>query len=122
MFKLKILRNDTENENCKEEYEVPDSVLERLKMKRADIKNIKAYQGKGCSICNGSGYYGRMGTIECLILDDDIRQLILKKASSEEIERVALKNGMVLLFDNLLKKFENGSTTLEEVLRIAAAE
>ncbi|MFC1808501.1 GspE/PulE family protein [Candidatus Omnitrophota bacterium] len=109
-------------ENCKEEYEVPDSVLERLNLKREALKGIKAYQGKGCSVCNGSGYYGRMGTIECLVIDDDIRQLILRKAPSEEIQELAVKKGMVLLFKNLFKKFELGQTTLEEVLRIASAE
>jgi type IV pilus assembly protein PilB len=109
-------------ENCKEEEEISDAVLKRLRLDRSALKGIKAYHGKGCSVCNGSGYYGRMGTIECLIIDDDIRQLIVKKASSEEIEKLAIKKGMVLLYDNLFKNFIMGSTTLEEVLRIASAE
>ena len=109
-------------ENCKEEYEVPDAVLERLGLSRADLKGITAYHGRGCSVCNGSGYYGRLGTIECFTMDDDLRKLVLKRASSEEVEKIAVQKGMKLLYDNLFTKFTMGMTTLEEVLRISSVE
>ncbi len=109
-------------ENCKEEYEIPSDVLERLNIDKERVKGIVAYHGKGCSVCRGSGYYGRMGTLECLVIDEEIRQMILQKASSDEIEKVARAKGMSTLFENVFEKFKMGLTTLEEVLRITSEE
>jgi len=109
-------------ENCKEEYDIPDEVLERLKIERSRISGIVPYHGAGCDVCRGSGYYGRLGTLETFVIDDDLRRLILERASSDAIERLARTKGMRSLFENAFEKFAKGNTTLEEVFRITAEE
>ena len=101
---------------------IPEEVLERLKIGRDSLKGITPYHGKGCKACNNTGYRGRLGTLEVLIIDDDIRQMIVDKRSSEEIEKVARKKGMKTLYENAFRKFQMGWTTLEEVLRITSEE
>jgi len=110
---------------CKEVVDIPRSVLERVGgnvnvgelMKRAPF-----YRGKGCNYCNGTGYLGRMGVLEALPMDDKIREMIIKRASTDEIQKYAVSKGMILLRDSALENFALGLTTLEEVLRITTEE
>ncbi len=117
--------------HCRESY-VPTLIeLEALKqnsavMKCVDILNegkdltqLRLYRGKGCKACQHSGYIGRGGIFEVLEVDDQIRVLITKKATADEINAQALEVGMVsLLFDGVLKAL-NGTTTIEEVIKVA---
>lgn len=103
-------------ENCKEPYEVTPAVLKRLNIKAPD--NAVFYHGKGCRKCNNTGYLGRMGTLEVLLIDDKIREMIVKRQSSDDIKDYAISKSMSTLRDNAFKKALNGITTLEEVLRI----
>ncbi len=82
------------------------------------IKSILFYRGKGCNECNNSGYRGRIGIYETLEIDDDFSELILKKASREELEQMALKKGMTTIAQDGFIKAKNGTTTIEEVLRV----
>lgn len=110
---------------CKEEVDVPLSVLERVCGKEEAEKLIKRkpfFKGKGCQRCNNTGYYGRMGVLEALIIDDRIRDMIIKKSSIEEIKKYAISKGMMTLRSGALENFAQGLTTLEEVLRITAEE
>ena len=107
-------------QNCKEPYEVPQEVLNKAGLKAA--KGSKFYHGKGCARCNQTGYRGRMGTLETLAIDDTIRELIIKGASSTEIKNYARAHGMKTLRENGLEKFVQGKTTLEEILRTTAEE
>ena len=110
---------------CKSEVDVPKNILERVGLNPDELaaKGIKKfYKGKGCPKCNDSGYYGRMGLLEALLIDDEIKEMVMKKASSDEIKAYAIKHGMQTLRDNALANFVNGSTTLEEVLRITSEE
>ncbi|MFH1754007.1 MAG: GspE/PulE family protein [Candidatus Omnitrophota bacterium] len=112
-------------EYCKEPVDIPDSVLERVGLanvkKLMKEKNVdKFYRGKGCAKCNYSGYYGRMGTLEVLVIDDKTRELTIARETSDVIKEHAVKNGMKTLRDNALEKFVLGMTTLEEVLRITS--
>ncbi|MEA3305402.1 MAG: type II secretion system protein GspE, partial [Candidatus Omnitrophota bacterium] len=88
------------------------------KAKLAGHGTKEFFKGKGCSRCNNTGYYGRLGTLEVLLIDDAIRDMVIKRAPSGQIESYALKHGMNTLRQNALEKFFNGDTTLEEVLRI----
>ncbi|MFH1045453.1 MAG: type II secretion system ATPase GspE [Candidatus Omnitrophota bacterium] len=106
--------------HCKEPYEVAKSVLDSLEISAQ--KNTLFYHGKGCPHCNHTGYYGRMGTLEILTVDDAIREMIIKGASSTHIKDYARKHGMRTLRENGLEKFIQGETTLEEVLRMTAEE
>lgn len=105
---------------CKEPCELPREMMERLKIDSAILKGIAPYRGKGCHTCNFTGYYGRLGTMEALWVDEEIRSLVLEHASSDQIEQVARKAGMKTLFENTFECYRNGLTTLEEVLRITS--
>lgn len=113
-------------DNCKEEMPVPAEVLERLGVESAEIKkkNIKTfYKGRGCKRCNDTGYYGRIAILEALLIDDSVRAMIMKKASSDEIKEYAMKKmGMMTLRDNAIQNCIMGVTTLEEVLRVTSED
>jgi type II secretory ATPase GspE/PulE/Tfp pilus assembly ATPase PilB-like protein len=112
--------------NCREEMAVPKSVLERIGLSHEEMekRSLKTfYQGKGCSKCNKTGYYGRFGILEALLIDDAIREMIMKRGSSDEIKNYAMKKlDMRTLRDNALENCANGVTTLEEALRITSED
>jgi len=105
-------------EKCKEEYTPEKDVLSGLDIKGNSDK-IKLYRGVGCSFCKNTGYYGRTSVYELIVLDEEIRSLIISKATSNIIKEAAIKKGMKTLKDNGLKKALQGVTTIEEVLRVA---
>ena len=76
------------------------------------------HKGKGCPRCQGSGYRGRLGIYEVMVVDDELRDLIGSGASMLEITQAARKKGMVSILDDALGKAEQGLTTLEDVLRV----
>ncbi|MFA5499631.1 MAG: ATPase, T2SS/T4P/T4SS family [Candidatus Omnitrophota bacterium] len=113
-------------ENCKEEMPVPAEVLERLGLESAEVKkkNIKTfYKGRGCQHCNDTGYYGRVAILEALLIDDQVRSMVMRKASSDEIKDYAVKQTkMLTLRDNAIQNCIMGITTLEEVLRVTSED
>ncbi len=80
------------------------------------------FKGQGCEKCNRTGYHGRLCIVETLTVDDKIRDLVLKRASSGEIKKHAMKQGMTTLRDDALKKFAAGVTTLDEVIRVTSED
>ena len=82
----------------------------------------KGCEGKGCKACLNTGYKGRMGIYELMILNEDIRQLITQKSSSEEIRKAAIKAGMKTLREDGLEKVTQKLTSQEEVLRVTQEE
>jgi type IV pilus assembly protein PilB len=110
---------------CKEKIDIPRSVLERIG-ENIDIDKLMKrkpfYRGRGCSHCSSTGYLGRMGVLETLTVDDTIRDMVIRKVSSNEIEKYAISKGMMALRDSALEIFASGLTTLEEVLRITTEE
>ncbi|HTL48749.1 MAG TPA: ATPase, T2SS/T4P/T4SS family [Verrucomicrobiae bacterium] len=107
---------------CKAPCEVPEDVMRRCHMKPEDMKDIKSFKGKGCAKCNNTGYYGRLGTTEVLTIDNEIRELIIQRKSSNVIHEAAVKKGMETLFENAFSLFKLGQTTMEEVLRVTASD
>ncbi len=75
------------------------------------------YKGRGCEACEGTGYSGRLGIHEVMVIDPEIREAILKKASAANLKELAKKNGMTTMFADGFMKAETGQTTIEEVLR-----
>lgn len=84
-----------------------------------DKSTIRVYEGKGCEVCHSSGYSGRIGIFEVLIVDEGIKDLITNKADAEKIEEYAKSNGMETMFDDGLEKVKQGLTSLEEIMRVA---
>ena len=81
------------------------------------------YKGTGCEGCRGTGYRGRTGIYELLLVDEDIRSLIIKKASAGQIRRHAIEHGgLVTLRDDGWAKARSGVTTVEELLRVTQEE
>jgi type IV pilus assembly protein PilB len=113
-------------ENCKEKMEILPSVLERFGIGRETLKKMSVknfYKGRGCSRCNDTGYYGRIGILEALLIDDPVRNMIMKKASSDQIKEYAVKEKrMMTLRDNAFENCVKGATTLEEALRVTSED
>jgi type IV pilus assembly protein PilB len=103
---------------CKEIKEYQPGIFTSLNLDYQKYKNKTYYHGRGCTHCNGTGYKGRVGLHEIMILDDDLRDLISSRATTMEIRKKAQENGMKTLRDHALQKAEEGKTTLEEVLRV----
>ena len=108
--------------NCKTPVEPTDEEIELLNSQEVDISNLQLYKGEGCSECDGRGLKGRTGIHEVLVLDNEIKKLILKNASAYEIKEVAMNNGMRILLQDGLEKVAMGITTFEEVRATAAQE
>lgn len=107
---------------CKKPCEIPEEAMRRCKLKAEDFKDIVAYRGAGCAKCNGTGYFGRLGCIEIMKMDPEIRELVIARKSSDVIGQVAIEKGMETLFQNAFGLFKKGLTTLEEVLRVTSQE
>src|SRR5262245_41405206 len=84
----------------------------------ADGHGVELYRGGGCEACRKTGYKGRVGIYELFIITEEIRSLILRRASSGEIRRVAVEQGMVSLREDAWAKARAGFTTVEEILRV----
>ena len=102
---------------CREEIEPTDELIYELQLKREDLKGRKFYRGSGCNTCNNTGFKGRIGLFELMIMDDDLRTLIMENASADELRECAKKKGMRLLRDAGLDFLFDGKTTAEEVIR-----
>ncbi len=108
-------------DDCKEPAKVPQEILEVIGFKAKE--KVTFYKGKGCSKCNGKGYYGRFGILEVLTIDDAIKEMILERIHSDKIKEYAVsKRSMITLRDAALENLTMGNTTVEEVLRVTAGE
>jgi general secretion pathway protein E len=101
---------------CRQPHAITPQILEELGIHTE--QTFDSYQGEGCKNCNFTGYRGRMGIYELLVIDDSIRELILKKAGAQEIREQAQKNGMKVLREDGLQKVVQGQTTVEEIIRV----
>ncbi|WP_181349731.1 GspE/PulE family protein [Thalassobacillus sp. CUG 92003] len=106
--------------DCK--YAYAPSEMERQHFQKRGIPVDEIYQGKGCNSCQNTGYRGRMAIQEVLVIDDEIRKLMMENMSMEEIHRHVMNNGMLFLLDDGLLKARQGTTTVEEVLRVAKSD
>ncbi len=113
--------------NCKVNKTLSIEELQRLSevippdilIKYEDIAKKNTFaQGSGCEKCNNTGYKGRVVIAEVLNVDDEIREAVIAKANSSQIRDIAIKSGMVTIIEDGLKKAINGTTTIEEILRV----
>ena len=103
--------------NCKAPTEVAPQTLVSIGFTPEEAKSVQVMKGKGCERCNSTGYKGRVACVEVLDVSDEIREMILSGASSVEIKRKGLEEGMISLRRSGLQKIKDGLTTIEEVLR-----
>ena len=103
--------------NCREEVIPGSDVLADLELTSAAIADKKFYRGKGCERCNRTGYKGRVGLYEFLIMTDELRDMVMRNASTEDLREAARRSGMVTLRDSGMESIYSGSSTAEEVIR-----
>jgi type IV pilus assembly protein PilB len=103
--------------NCKEPMEITPQALANIGFKKDEIGTFTVYKGRGCEKCNNTGYKGRVGLIEVMVIDDAIRDLILSGGTAIDIKRQAATTGMISLRRSGLIKIKDGTTTIEEVVR-----
>ncbi len=107
---------------CKTEYTPPLEQLMELELTEETAKGHVFYYGKGCDACNNTGYKGRMGIFEIMGLDDDMRDMIVAHASTQQIRNQARKLGMKSLRESGLNAIFDGETSIEEVVRETIVE
>jgi len=103
--------------NCKEETHVPVEGLVEIGFPEAEANELKIYRGRGCKICNNTGYKGRIGLYEVMEVTEELRELIIIGASAMELRRKAIELGMITLRESGLYKLREGITTIEEVVK-----
>jgi type IV pilus assembly protein PilB len=103
--------------HCKESIDLPTEALIDIGFTPEEAETTTAYKGRGCQICNNTGYKGRVGLFEVLEVSDEIREMILTGASAIELKRQAVDEGMVTLRRSGLRKIMDGITTIDEVVR-----
>jgi type IV pilus assembly protein PilB len=104
-------------QNCKEVTVPTSEALADLDMTTQDISGKTFYRGRGCDKCNNTGYKGRVGLFELMIMNDDLRDMVIRNASKDELRDAARGFGMETLRDKGMKAACDGLTTLDEVIR-----
>jgi type IV pilus assembly protein PilB len=108
---------------CKKSINAPASVdLIENRLDQRWVKGATLFDKVGCPDCNGTGFRGRQAIIEFLGINDDIRDLITRKAPMREIKKLARANGMRTLRESAIEKVYNGSTTFNEINKITFRE
>ncbi len=113
---------------CRQAAEIPQEFLDKIGFSDfihkhgLDKGKIIFYNSQGCKYCNNTGFYGRIAILETVMIDDEIREMIIKKTSLDEIKEYAVGNGMVMLRDDSFIKVKEGVITLEEALRVTTEE
>jgi type IV pilus assembly protein PilB len=102
---------------CREAVDVSEGALYELGLEPKDIEGKQFFRGAGCDACNSTGYKGRVGLFELMVLNDDLREMIMKNSSTDELRERAKTYGMVTLRDSGMAFAEDGTTTLDEVIR-----
>jgi type IV pilus assembly protein PilB len=108
--------------NCKESYVPPIESVRKFGLTAYTDSEITFYRGRGCDHCKMTGYKGRLGIFELLVISDRIRGLILQRSSTAEIKQCAMEEGMKTMPDDGLRKVLDGVTTIEECLRVVYIE
>jgi len=109
-------------DRCREPYEPDEAELMQLDLLPKDLEGRQLYRGKGCEFCNGTGYRGRQGIFEMLVLDDELRELISQNASTQMLRDEARKRGMQTLRQSGLQSLYDGITTIEQVAQETLVE
>jgi type IV pilus assembly protein PilB len=107
---------------CREEYVPSKEILDDLELTADQLRGKKFYRGSGCENCNNTGYKGRVGLFELMIMNNELREMIMQNASTDELRTAAQKGGMLTLRDAGMKVAFEGITTPEEVVRETIVE
>ena len=103
--------------DCRELIKVHPQLLIDLGIAPDEVKSFQVYKGKGCPICNNTGYKGRIGLYEVMPMKEEVKELVLSRASTSEIKKEAIRLGMKTLRQSGIMKIKEGVTTVEEIFR-----
>ena len=103
--------------DCKAKYEPDERALMELGLRPEDVEGRSFYYGKGCDRCNKTGYKGRNAIYEIMILNSELRSMIVEEKSTEVLRAQAIAEGMRSLREAGILKIFDGLTTIEEVVR-----
>jgi len=103
--------------NCRDEFHPTEEMLMELDLTPEDVKGRTFMYGRGCDYCNNTGYRGRLGIFEIMVMNDELRDLVMQRASSAVLRAAARKGGMRSLRESGLLAIYEGQTTIEEVVR-----
>ncbi|MCE2806344.1 MAG: Flp pilus assembly complex ATPase component TadA [Gemmataceae bacterium] len=109
-------------QNCREEFRPSAEMLIELNLTPEQVEGKPFFFGKGCDKCNNTGYKGRMGLHELIIVDDDIRDAISGSLSTDDLRAVCEKKGMISLRESGMRAIHRGKTTIDEVVRETVLE
>lgn len=109
-------------DECKQEYKPSEYEITAAKLDPQKIKEVKFFKGAGCDACNNTGYKGRIGIYELLVVNDEIRKMIYQKVTAHVVRQRARELGMRTLREDGIRKVLSGITTLDEVFRITAMD
>ena len=109
-------------EHCKTQFQPTEAQLTELELAPEDIKDKKIFYGRGCSRCNNTGYRGRIALFEIMTFNDEIRNLIMNRASTNVLRVASQKAGMKLLRENGLASVYDGVTTIDEIVKATIIE
>ena len=104
---------------CKTKHSPSEEVIKQVGLSAEEIESATFMRGKGCSSCNKTGYRGRIGIYELMMIDSKVRRMIFDGSSTQVIREYVMEAGMTTLFGDGIKKVLNGVTTFEEVYRVA---
>ncbi|MDQ3815519.1 MAG: Flp pilus assembly complex ATPase component TadA [Armatimonadota bacterium] len=104
--------------NCKEEYQPQRELLLRFGFDPRDNPDQKFYKGRGCDKCRQTGYKGRLGVYELMTVNEEVAELIVRRAPLSEIKETARGAGMVTLQEDGFRKCLDGMTSVEEIMRV----
>jgi type II secretory ATPase GspE/PulE/Tfp pilus assembly ATPase PilB-like protein len=105
--------------NCKTETRPDRSVAKRVDVEAHGLQRV--WKGTGCEECRGTGYRGRTGIYELLVMDHELRLEVQRRRGSEELRSMAIAKGMRTLLDDGIRAAREGVTTIDEVMRVARA-
>jgi type IV pilus assembly protein PilB len=103
-------------DNCRRPADLPDSVLDEYNLRGGEL-----YEPVGCVRCSDTGYHGRLGIYEAMLINEEIRKLVLARAAGDELHEAAIRGGMRTMREDGIDKVRQGLTTLAEVGRVVAA-
>ncbi len=116
----RLLRKNCEQ--CTEEEEIPEEVLLKSGFLPEELNTFKCFRGKGCPACGDTGYKGRIALYEVMPVKEEIKEMVVKGATSTDLKKGAIKLGMKSLRMSGLTKVKEGVTSIEEVLRVTFAD
>jgi type IV pilus assembly protein PilB len=107
---------------CKQEIKPDKAVLIDAGVRESELSTFRVFEPVGCPACNGSGYKGRVALYEVMMFRDELKDLVLQGCSTAELKAEAIRLGMQTLRASGLKKVNDGTTSIAEVLRVSAAD